>query len=109
MLYLQGQRWGSALPAPPATAAGAGRARAPTVVEVAGDAFDSAPPPLVPPPDDADGGRRLDYVADDEAGLYLAGDFVSSRPPGVEAAVLSGLDVAEHIARVLGARRAAVA
>ena len=101
--YATAQRWGSGLPAPPGTASGA----APTVATVVGDRFDSAIPPLVPSAAAGEGEEEEDddYIADDEAGLYLAGDFVSSRPPGVEAAVLSGFGVAAHIARTLGTEK----
>ena len=38
-----------------------------------------------------------DYLYDDNLGLYYAGDFCSRRTAGVEAACLSGLDVANHV------------
>jgi len=37
------------------------------------------------------------FVADDDLGLYYAGDFCSMLNPGFEAAALSGYDVAQHI------------
>lgn len=43
------------------------------------------------------GKERKDYLYDDALGLYYAGDFCSYRIAGVEAAVLSGINVAEHI------------
>lgn len=42
-----------------------------------------------------------DFVADDSLGLYYAGDFCSARCPGFEAAALSAVDAAAHMAAVL--------
>jgi hypothetical protein len=38
-----------------------------------------------------------DYLYDDSLGLFYAGDFCSRRSAGVEAACLSGIDVANHV------------
>jgi hypothetical protein len=38
-----------------------------------------------------------DYLYDDNLGLFYAGDFCSRRTAGVEAACLSGIDVANHV------------
>ena len=38
-----------------------------------------------------------DYLYDDSLGLFYAGDFCSRRTAGVEAASLSGMDVANHV------------
>lgn len=38
-----------------------------------------------------------DYLHDDNLGLFYAGDFCSRRTAGVEAACLSGIDVANHV------------
>eukprot|EP00873_Tetraselmis_striata_P039359 jgi/Tetstr1/459623/TSEL_000446.t1 len=110
-LYLQGQRWGSAFPAPVSRFsststpgeylatehAGVGGSR----VEVAGVVYETATPDLRPPEGGGAEGRpgEQDFFMDTELGLYYASDFCSTRVPGVEAAVLSGLDAAEHIAR----------
>ena len=68
--------------------------------------YESETPPLLYPRPDAgvdggalgdESGADIDYLADDDLRLYYAGDFCSKRPPGFEAAALSGLDVAEHI------------
>ena len=45
-----------------------------------------------------------DYLVDEELMLFYAGDFVSRRNPGFEAASLSGLDAAVAIARSLAAK-----
>jgi hypothetical protein len=47
-----------------------------------------------------DGELKQDFLADDDEGIYYAGDFCTWRPPGVEAAALSGLHTAQHIARI---------
>ena len=46
-----------------------------------------------------------DYLVDEDLMLFYAGDFVSRRNPGFEAASLSGLDAAVAIARSLAAKR----
>ena len=80
-----------------------------TIVRLMDVDYESQTPPLVYPRPDAGvggsarglgdgvGGADTDYLADDGIMLYYAGDFCSKRPPGFEAAALSGLDVAEHI------------
>lgn len=45
--------------------------------------------------------RLPDFLSDDELGLYYAGDFCSHRTPGIEAACLSGIDVATHVFNAL--------
>ena len=75
VVYFQGQRWGSALPAASSLAGRAG-----------------------------DGDQ--DFIADDAMRLYYAGNFCSRRNPGLEAAALSGVDVAAHIAAAVHAARA---
>ena len=44
---------------------------------------------------------EADFLFDDALKLYYAGDFCSWRVPGVEAAALSGLHAAEHMATAL--------
>ena len=46
-------------------------------------------------------GVEKDYLYDDELGLYYCGDFCSKRVAGVQAAVMSGLDAADHIYKTL--------
>ena len=96
LLYLQGQRWGSALPA---CAAHHGRDRSgagPTTSTVCGVRYEQELLPLVYDRPDA-AGDETDFIADDARGLYYAGDFCSHRCPGFETAALSALDAAEHI------------
>jgi predicted NAD/FAD-dependent oxidoreductase len=114
-LYLQAQRWGSALPA---TSGVGGRDvhgfSAVTSVEVLGVRYESAMPPLLPA---RAAGAARDGVTDDAASdppaddfvaldagtrVYYAGDFCSRRTPGFEAAALSALDVARHMRTALG-------
>ena len=42
-----------------------------------------------------------DYLFDDELGLYYCGDFCSKRAAGIQAAALSGIDVANHVLKTL--------
>ena len=42
-----------------------------------------------------------DYLYDDDLKLFYAGDFCSRRIAGVEAACLSGIDVANHVHELL--------
>ena len=42
-----------------------------------------------------------DFLSDDELGLYYAGDFCSKKTPGIQAACLSGIDVATHVFNAL--------
>ena len=46
-------------------------------------------------------GVEKDYLYDDELGLYYCGDFCSKRVAGVQAAVLSGIDAADHIYKTI--------
>ena len=42
-----------------------------------------------------------DYLYDDELGLYYCGDFCSKRVAGIQAAAMSGIDVADHVYKTL--------
>lgn len=104
--YLQGQRWGSAFPAPALAGQRGAMGESGSTVRLMEVGYESQTPPLVyRRPDAGVGGGGLgdksdadiDYLADGGLRLYYAGDFCSKRPPGFEAAALSGLDVAEHI------------
>jgi heat shock protein HslJ len=103
VVYMQGQRWGSAVPAPASVSGRDGNGVSSSTVKVLGVDYDGGPlPPLVYDRADAAAGQKeaaRDFVADDALGLYFAGDFCSSRNPGFEAAVLSSAAAAEHIAR----------
>lgn len=102
-VYLQGQRWGSALPAPAGIGGRDGFGRGAEATTEMGVTYDMSTPPLVyERPDPMESGRSAeDYLADAPLGLYYAGDFCSGRAPGFEAAALSGNDAAECLQRTL--------
>jgi hypothetical protein len=91
IMYLQAQRWGSGLPLPKSLA---GDIHEICGTEYASSLLSSSSSLVYPRPETI---AVPDYVFDDELGLYYAGDFISYRNPGFEAAALSGLDVATHI------------
>lgn len=45
--------------------------------------------------------KLKNFLHDDDLGLFYAGDFCSYRAAGVEAAYLSGVDVANHVFNLL--------
>jgi hypothetical protein len=108
VVYLQGQRWGSAMPAASSLAGRDLKGRGDSTVDVLGVAYDGSRAfPLVydrPAAADCTDGHDRDFIADDAMRLYYAGDFCSRRNPGMEAAALSGADVAAHIVAVVRAR-----
>ena len=79
-----------------------------TAHQVLGVTYESATPPLVYDRPSATIATTVaededrDFIADDKLRIYYAGDYCSRRPPGFEAACLSGLDAAQHIASILG-------
>lgn len=96
-VYLQAQRWGSAMPAPAGAGGRDAKGRGATTREVLGVAYEAAVPPLLfEPPPGSD-----EFVADDKLRLYYAGDYSSQRAPGFETAALSGLAAARHVRGVL--------
>lgn len=96
-VYLQAQRWGSAMPAPAGAGGRDAKGRGATTREVLGVAYEAAVPPLLfEPPPGSD-----EFVADDKLRLYYAGDYCSQRAPGFETAALSGLAAARHVRGVL--------
>eukprot|EP00929_Paragymnodinium_shiwhaense_P095153 TRINITY_DN56115_c0_g1_i1.p1 TRINITY_DN56115_c0_g1~~TRINITY_DN56115_c0_g1_i1.p1 ORF type:complete len:444 (-),score=76.48 TRINITY_DN56115_c0_g1_i1:200-1531(-) len=90
VLYIQGQRWGSAFPSPVA------RKGADTERVVCDVRYESATP-LLRSEDGAAEAPGPHFVVD-ERGLYGCGDYCSRNTPGVEAAVLSAMDAAAHLA-----------
>eukprot|EP00729_Bicosta_minor_P009734 gene9734-6197_t len=106
--YLQGQRWGSAFPAPAYTDGRDRNGVGPTTKTILDVQYETATPRLRATPAvaaaaaaDAEYNNGLNYVFDDELRVYYAGDYCSRHTPGVEAAVLSATDAASHIIRVL--------
>merc|ERR1711865_1128231 len=91
-VYVGGQRWGSAFPAP---------AKETNNSFVISCSYNTSASLGLTPSED-DGGEqpksKADFLADDAGQLYYASDYVSTRLPGMETAALSGLDVARHIA-----------
>jgi hypothetical protein len=140
-VYLQAQRWGSALPAPANAGGRNAQGCGANTVHVLGVAYETEVPPLVDGPhppgvlrgggsdgvasqgvasqgvasqgvasqgaaakdagNEPAGAGGRDFAADDALRLYYCGDFVSTRPPGFEAAALSGAACADYIATVL--------
>ena len=95
-VYLQAQRWGSGLPVSEGIVPDKSHLH-----DIHGSRYASAVSSLVyDRPSDAS--HQQDFVALDGERLYYAGDFCSYRNPGMEAAALSGLDVAKHILSQLG-------
>jgi len=96
-VYVGGQRWGSAFPAPIGT---------PSLITIGEVEYtNQAQVPLAP--EDAGVGKAaedaVDFFAADEIRLYYAGDFVSKNTPGLEAAALSARSTARHLANVFKA------
>lgn len=89
VVYLQAQRWGSGLPAPEHIAS--------DIQEIYGTRYAATLTSSLVNDASDDTIRTNDFVADDALGLYYAGDFCSHRNPGLEAAALSGLNLAKHI------------
>eukprot|EP00536_Pseudo-nitzschia_multiseries_P017425 jgi/Psemu1/50783/gm1.50783_g len=97
VLYLQAQRWGSGLPIDPERAAlppedicgtsYVARVKGSLVYDK-GDGNSNS---------NSNSNNSNNFVADDDQGLYYAGDFCSHFNPGMEAAALSGRDLAKHI------------
>lgn len=106
IVYLQGQRWGSAFPAPANCGGrdedGASKATTQTVVGVR---YEKGRPKLRLPTDPAElaAQARHNFVKDQRR-LYYAGDYCSVHTPGIEASVLSALDAAAEIAKGLQLR-----
>lgn len=100
LLYLQGQRWGSAIP---------GDRDAADLVEIAGTKYQRSIPNLATKDtrviplmtSSASSDAKVDFLSDDSCGLYYCGDFCSYRVAGVEAAVLSAEDCARHVIKVM--------
>ena len=101
-IYLDAQRWGSALPCHRHL-----DAKSVTRRVISGVPYDGARASLAPTKAERRAGRGADdganYLADDERGLLQAGDMVSIYTPGFEGAALSGMDAAEHALRLLAA------
>jgi hypothetical protein len=101
--FLQGQRWGSAFPAPAYTGGRDRNGKGPTSKLMMDVQYETGVPRLrataaaaaAAAADVEHDGR--DYIADDEQRIYYVGDFCSRHTPGVEAAVLSAMDAVQHL------------
>ena len=96
-LYLDAQRWGSALPCHRGL-----DTESPTRKVISGVPYDGKRMSLAPTRVEerigrGDGDDGANFLADDDLGLIQAGDMVSIYTPGFEGAALSGMDAAEHV------------
>ena len=98
-VYINAQRWGSAMPAMRHLA---NDVNSPTRHTIAGVSYDSGLSSLAP--------TRLcgldsrSFVGDDDIGLYQIGDMVSSYSPGYEGAVLSAAQISNHLKALISRR-----
>ena len=97
-VYLDAQRWGSALPCHRSLNSESSTRRV-----ISGVPYDGQRMPLAPTKVDREeaGDDGANFLADDELGLIQAGDMVSVYTPGFEGAALSGMDAAEHVLSLL--------
>ena len=100
-VYLDAQRWGSALPCHRSL-----DSESPTRRIISGVPYNGKRMPLAPTKVEKRIGREAgddgaNFLADDELGLLQAGDMVSVYTPGFEGAALSGMDAAEHVLSLL--------
>ena len=92
-MYLNAQRWGSALPA-------ARHEPSDAVKTLSGVVYEPQRSRLAPTRKET-----LDqesFVSDDQLMLFQAGDMVSSYTPGFESAVLSAIELVQHLEALLG-------
>mmetsp|Transcript_28349 Transcript_28349/g.27168 ORF Transcript_28349/g.27168 Transcript_28349/m.27168 type:complete len:500 (-) Transcript_28349:66-1565(-) len=95
--YLQGQRWGSALPGSFLQKEQLNQDFESDLIyaNIEGCVYEKKLPDLNV---NSNGfNEKKNYLYDDKLKLFYGGDFCSTRIPGVEAAVLSGLDLADHV------------
>ena len=96
-IYLNAQRWGSALPAHRNL-----DASSPTRKIISGVAYDPGGGDLAPT--QLERPRYPSFLADEGCMLFQAGDMVSSYTPGFEGAALAGMDTANRIQELLAAK-----
>lgn len=89
-IFLDAQRWGSALPH--------GWSESPTNTSrtIAGTEYNTGPSSLFPTRKQNEEHVRS-FITDDERNLYQAGDMVSGYTPGFEGAVLSAVELGEYL------------
>ena len=96
-IYLNAQRWGSALPAHRCL-----DEASPTREIISGVAYDPGGGDLAPT--QVERAHCRSFVSDESKMLFQAGDMVSSYTPGFEGAALSGIDSANRIHKLLAAK-----
>ena len=105
--YITAQRWGSAMPAPVNAGGRDACGTSEHTRTVLNVRYDSATRLALTPEcstrmlDPQPSAGERDFLYDDTLKVYYAGDFCSWRVPGVEAAALSGLHVAQHMSAAL--------
>jgi len=105
--YITAQRWGSAMPAPVNAGGRDACGTSEHTRTVLNVRYDSATRLALTPEcstrmlDPQPSAGERDFLYDDALKVYYAGDFCSWRVPGVEAAALSGLHVAQHMSAAL--------
>jgi predicted NAD/FAD-dependent oxidoreductase len=95
VIYLNAQRWGSAMPSHRHLDRESSTRRV-----LSGVPYDSGRAALAPTIR-TDSEVGLDFIADDDLMLFQAGDMMSRYTPGFESAAMSGMDAAEHLLRTL--------
>eukprot|EP00978_Attheya_sp_CCMP212_P040650 scaffold224238_cov55-Attheya_sp.AAC.1 len=101
-VYLNAQRWGSAMPCHRHL-----DETSPTRQVLSGVPYDSSRAPLAPTRfedhhNDVVGFEsQAHFIADPESMLFQAGDMMARYTPGFEGAALSGMEAAEHIKQLL--------
>mmetsp|Transcript_35123 Transcript_35123/g.74160 ORF Transcript_35123/g.74160 Transcript_35123/m.74160 type:complete len:466 (-) Transcript_35123:137-1534(-) len=102
VVYMDAQRWGSALPCHRHLKSDSGTRRV-----ISGVPYDAGRFALAPTKNDRqqnnDEGRSLSFLMDESLMLFQAGDMMSCYTPGLEGAVLSGSDAAECLYEMLTA------
>lgn len=96
IIHRDAQRWGSAMPARKNPSPMAKK-----ILDVDYDLPSENLAPTVRLENEVDAKTVKGFIADDKMRLYQAGDMVSDYTAGFEAAVLSGVDVAEHVRSLL--------
>mmetsp|Transcript_11587 Transcript_11587/g.16235 ORF Transcript_11587/g.16235 Transcript_11587/m.16235 type:complete len:477 (-) Transcript_11587:171-1601(-) len=99
IVYMDAQRWGSALPCHRHL-----DGTSTTLRIISGVPYDSHRSPLAPTKEEVLSSQRQDeeatnrnFLLDDSLMLYQAGDMMSTYTPGYEGAALSGIEAAEHL------------
>lgn len=98
VVYIDAQRWGSAMPCHRHLKEGSETRRV-----IVGVPYDSGRFALAPTKCDTDD-KKKSFLTDNDMMLFQAGDMMSCYTPGFEGAVLSGCDAAEYLYVLLESR-----